>query len=125
LVTEIIQRKTSVTEASRAFDLLPSEIEEWIDEDRRGLENALRAKPLDVKEQYERQIKVLREAYGEAMLGLRSRKNCSLCCARKRNDRDNPPGTQAGWIRRLDQQDLLMVRGAPAHHLLQASQGRS
>jgi len=28
----------------------------------------LRANPLDVKEQYERQIKDLQEAYGEAML---------------------------------------------------------
>ena len=38
------------------------------------LENALRAKPLEVKEQYERQIKDLQEAYGEAMLELRARK---------------------------------------------------
>lgn len=74
LVTEIIQGKTSVAEASRAFDLTPSEIEEWLDEGRRGMENALRTKPLDIKEQYERQIKALQEAYGEAMLELRARK---------------------------------------------------
>ena len=74
LVLEIIQGKTTVAEASRAFDLPPSEIEEWVDEGRRGMENALRAKPLDVKEQYERQIKELQEAYGEAMLELRARK---------------------------------------------------
>ena len=35
------------------------------------MENALRTKPLEVKEQYERQ---LQEAYGEAMLELRARK---------------------------------------------------
>ncbi len=29
----------------------PSEIEEWGDEAKRGMENALRAKPLDVREQ--------------------------------------------------------------------------
>lgn len=29
LVTEIMQGKTSVAEASRAFDIPPSEIEEW------------------------------------------------------------------------------------------------
>ena len=74
LVTEIIQGKTTVAEASRAFDLPPSEIEEWVDEGRRGMENALRAKPLDVKEQYERRILELQEAYGEAMLELRARK---------------------------------------------------
>jgi transposase-like protein len=74
LVTEIIQGKTSVAEASRTYDLPPSEIEEWIEEGRRGLENALRANPLDIKEQYERQLKELQEAYGEAMLELRARK---------------------------------------------------
>ena len=36
--------------------------------------NALRAKPEDVREQYERQLKELQEAYGEAMLELRARK---------------------------------------------------
>jgi hypothetical protein len=30
--------------------------------------------PLDVKEQYERQLKELQESYGEAMLELRARK---------------------------------------------------
>ncbi len=39
-----------------------------------GMENALRTKPLDVREQYERQLKDLQEAYGEAMLELRVRK---------------------------------------------------
>jgi hypothetical protein len=39
-----------------------------------GMENALRTKPLEVKEQYERQLKELQEAYGEAMLELRARK---------------------------------------------------
>jgi ribose 1,5-bisphosphokinase PhnN len=63
-----------VAEASRTFDIPPSEIEEWVEEGRRGLENALRAKPLDIKEQYERQLKELQEAYGEAMLELRARK---------------------------------------------------
>ena len=70
----ILQGKTSVSEASRAHDLPPSEIEEWVDEGKKGLENALRAKPLDIKEQYERQLKELQEAYGEAMLELRARK---------------------------------------------------
>jgi transposase-like protein len=73
-VLEIIQGKTTVAEASRAFDITPSEIETWVDEGKRGLENALRAKPEDVREQYERQLKDLQEAYGEAMLELRARK---------------------------------------------------
>ncbi len=71
---EIIQGKTTVAEASRAFDITPSEIETWVEEGKRGLENALRAKPEDVREQYERQLKDPQEAYGEAMLELRARK---------------------------------------------------
>jgi transposase-like protein len=74
LVLEIIQGRTTVAEASRAYDLPPAEIETWVEDGKQGLENALRAKPLDIKEQYERQLKDLQEAYGEAMLELRARK---------------------------------------------------
>lgn len=74
LVMDIIQGKTTVAEASRTYDLSPSEIENWVDDGKRGMENALRANPQDVREQYERQIKELQEAYGEAMLELRVRK---------------------------------------------------
>jgi transposase-like protein len=74
LVLEIIQGKTTVSEACRQFDLSPAEIEEWVEQGKAGMENALRAKPEDVREQYERQLKNLQEAYGEAMLELRARK---------------------------------------------------
>ena len=74
LVMEIIQGKKTVAEASRQFDLAPSEIEDCVDQAKAGMENALRAKPEDVRQQYERQIKNLQEAYGEAMLELRVRK---------------------------------------------------
>ena len=74
LVLDTIPGKTTVAEASRAYDLPPSEIEKSIDEGKRGMENALRANPRDVKEQYEQQLKGLQEAYGEAMLELRARK---------------------------------------------------
>jgi len=74
LVVEILQGKTTVAEASRAYDLPPSEVEGWIEDGKKGMENALRANPLDVREQYEKQIKELQEAYGEAMLELRARK---------------------------------------------------
>ena len=74
VVMEIIQGKTSVAEVSRQFDIPPSEIEDWVDQAKAGMENALRAKPEDVREQYERKLKDLQEAYGEAMLELRARK---------------------------------------------------
>jgi transposase-like protein len=53
LVLEIIQGKTTVAAARRSFDLPPSEIEEWVDVGKRGMENALRSKPLQVREEYE------------------------------------------------------------------------
>lgn len=74
LVVEIIQGKTTISEASRTYDLPPSEIEGWVEDGKKGMENALRASPLDIRNQYERQLKDLQEAYGEAMLELRARK---------------------------------------------------
>ena len=53
LVLDIIQGKTTVSESSRQFDLPPSEIESWIDQAKAGMENALKAKPEDIREQYE------------------------------------------------------------------------
>jgi len=50
LVIEIIQGKTTVAEASRSFDLSPSEIEGWVEDAKRGMENSLRANPLDIRE---------------------------------------------------------------------------
>lgn len=76
LVVEIIQGKTTVAEVSRAYDLSPSEIEGWLEDAKRGMENALRANPLEIREQYEKQLKDLQEAYGEAMLELRAQKSC-------------------------------------------------
>ncbi len=63
-----------MSEASRSFDLTPSEIEGWVEDAKRGMENCLRTNPLDVGEQYEKQLRDLQEAYGEAMLELRVRK---------------------------------------------------
>lgn len=74
LVLDIFKGKTTVSEASRAYDLSPSEIEGWIEEATWGMENALRAKPHDIREQYERKVNDLQEAYGEAMLEIRARK---------------------------------------------------
>lgn len=93
LVVEILQGKTTVSEASRSHDIPPSEIENWVEKGKKGLENALRTNPLGVREQYERQIKALQEAYGEAMLELRARKKLQSLLE---NDRGNPPGTQSG-----------------------------
>ena len=87
LVLEIIQGKTTVTvaEASLQFDLTPSELESWVDQAKAGMENALRAKPQDVRQQYEKQINQLQAAYGEAMLELRARKKLAEWLERDEN----------------------------------------
>ncbi len=56
LVIEIIHGKTTVAEASRPYDLAPSEIEGWVEDAKKGMENALKANPLDVRQQYEKQL---------------------------------------------------------------------
>ena len=63
-----------MAEASRTYDLTPSEVENWVDDAKKGMENALKANPLDVRQQYEKQLQDLQSAYGEAMLELRARK---------------------------------------------------
>ena len=83
LVLDIIQGKATVSESSRQFDLPPSEIESWIDQAKSGMENALKAKPEDIREQYESQLKALQEAYGEAMLELRARKKWDALLGKK------------------------------------------
>ena len=85
LVLDIIQGKTTVAEASRQFDLSPSELESWVEQAKAGMENALRAKPQDVRQQYEKQISQLQAAYGEAMLELRARKKLAEWLERDEN----------------------------------------
>lgn len=45
-----------------------------MEDGKHGMENALRAKPKYVREQYERQLKGLQEAYGETVLEIRAQK---------------------------------------------------
>jgi transposase-like protein len=83
LALDIIQGKTTVSESPRQFDLPPSEIEAWLDQAESGMENTLKAKPEDIREQYESHRKALQEAHGEAMLELLAPKNGTPCWARR------------------------------------------
>ena len=76
-VIEIIQGKTTVAEASRMYDLTPSEIESWVDDARKGMENALKANPLDVRQQYEKQPPLPRAAHVEPH-GRRARSHAHI-----------------------------------------------
>jgi hypothetical protein len=78
-----VRRHWKVAEANRVNDLSQSEIEGWIDDAKRGIESALRANPLEIREQYERQLKDMQEAYGEPMLELRARKKLAVLMERE------------------------------------------
>ncbi len=71
LVLEILKGKTTVAEAARRYDLKPSEIQYWVDEGIRGMENCLRARPRDIREQYEAKLKEAYAALGEAQLEIK------------------------------------------------------
>ena len=68
LVIQILKGETTISEASRQYDLTPSELQCWVNDAEKGIENALRSKPKDIREQYEHKITELTAAYGEAML---------------------------------------------------------
>ena len=68
LIKQIYRGQTTIPEAAREYDLTQAEIETWMTEAEAGMENALKANPKDVAEQYEKQLSDLKEAYGEAML---------------------------------------------------------
>ena len=74
LSKQIYRGQTTVPEAAREYDLTQAEIENWMDDAEAGMENALKANPKDIAEQYEKQLSELKEAYGEAMLELKFRK---------------------------------------------------
>ena len=47
LVLEIIQGKTTVAEASRQFDLTPSEIESWVEDGKRAQRGQVHLQPFE------------------------------------------------------------------------------
>ena len=79
LVMEIIQGKSSVAEASRAFDLAPSEIETWVDEAKRGMENALRASRWTSASSTKNSSKNCRKPTAKPCWSCAPEKSCSLC----------------------------------------------
>jgi hypothetical protein len=89
--------ETTAAEASRSFDLTRSEIEGWVGDAKRGMElegdrgcsaaaQAPRMSPLAnpfyIHAHYDKHLKELQEAYGEAMLELRARKKLQTLMVR-------------------------------------------
>jgi len=72
IVLDILKGKTTVAEISRQHDLTPGEVERWVDEGIRGMENNFRARPRDIREQYERKLAEAHAALGEKELELKA-----------------------------------------------------
>ncbi len=79
LVLETLKGKTTVAEAARRYDLKPSELQYWVDEGIRGMENCLRVRPWGIREQYEAKLKEAYAALGEAQLEIKVLKKCKAC----------------------------------------------
>jgi len=71
VVLEILKGKTTVSEVSRQYDLTPAEIESWIDDGVSGMENSFKARPKDIREQYEQKLDEAYAALGEKDLELK------------------------------------------------------
>ena len=50
LVIQTLKGKTSISEALRQYGFTPSEFKRWVDDVEKGMENALRSKPKDIRE---------------------------------------------------------------------------
>ncbi|MGK0545746.1 transposase [Halomonas cupida] len=70
VVMDIFKGKTTAAEVARQYDLTVSEIEGCVDEAQRSMENGFRARPKDVREQYESELRETKEALGEAHLQM-------------------------------------------------------
>lgn len=71
-VLDIAQGKTTAAPPSSVRPD-PTEVESWVEDGKRGMKSAQRARPEDVREQYQRHLKGLQEGFGEAMLEIRTR----------------------------------------------------
>ncbi len=70
VVMDIFKGKTTVAEVARQHDLTVSEVEGWVEEAQRNMENGFRARPKDIREQYESELRETKEALGMAHLQI-------------------------------------------------------
>ena len=70
LVIDIFKGKTTPVEVARQHDLTVAEVERWVEEAERNMENGFRTRPRDVREQYEKELQETREALGDAHLQI-------------------------------------------------------
>ena len=57
MVIDIFKGKATVTEVAREHELSVSDVEVWVEEAQRNMENGFRARPRDIREQYESELR--------------------------------------------------------------------
>lgn len=92
VVLDLLKGKATIPEICRQFDLTPSEVEGWIEEATRGMENALRTHPRELQEQNEARIKELQAKVGELLL--------------ERDALKKPPRRRRGELERVLQREF-------------------
>ena len=92
LVTEILQGKTSVSEAARSFDLSPSEIEDWVDEGKKGLRTPFGPSLWTSRNNTNGSSKSCRRRMERRCWSFAPEKSWNPCWAEKRSDSDRQAG---------------------------------
>lgn len=65
---DIFTGKTTVAEVAHQHDLTVSGVEGWIEEAQRNIENGFQARPKDIRERYECELRETKEALRAAHL---------------------------------------------------------
>jgi len=81
VVLDILRSQVAFTEFCRANDLTQSEVQGWIDSFVSGGKQNLKVNAKEQKNEYEKQIRQLREKVGELVVELEVRKNLQACIA--------------------------------------------
>jgi transposase-like protein len=84
VVIDIFKGKTTLVEVARQHDLTVAEVERWVEEAERNMENGFRTRPKDVREQYEKELQETREALEDAHLRIYALKSIGACSTTRR-----------------------------------------
>lgn len=109
LVTEIIQGKTTVAEASRAFDIPPPRLKNGWMKAVKGWRMHCVPSHWISKSSTNGNSRSFRKHTVKRCWSYALEKNWRPCWARKRSDRNDPPGTQARRFRCCSQHGVQVV----------------
>lgn len=65
IILQVLRQTTTVIDVARQNDLMPSEVQEWVDTFLKAGEQGLKARAANAQEQTEKEIKELKAAIGD------------------------------------------------------------